>query len=257
MTVSWVLRKKDDPVFSDLDASLQSLATYRAKKASIIGYLQYNGVNIFPLDGDLVFPVSNEHIKDSVVHAPLWTAQLDGRTFGGHTLRDLCTSRSTCTPRSAFVVSSALAEMLLKEEFKTISVIAIAPRMPRCTLVHRFPKRYNVKKFIMDGTVKIGHTDNVAGASHDTTHLLQLPAGTPDHHTPSRKRFGPNAQHYTDPVNTLKYLRFCKHLKSLDGADLSLTDAIDAACDDDTLVRTVQAQRPRHAKKRQEFTALG
>jgi hypothetical protein len=82
----------------------------------------------------------------------------------------------------------------------------------------------------------------------DTTHLLELPPGTPEFPQP-KKAFGVTSVPY-DPCNTLKYIKFANNLRNLEKADDTLEAAIDCVCTEEELLKRVRDNKPKLLKKK-------
>ena len=167
-------------------------------------------------------------------------------------MQALCDFHRASKPTFAFLQTATLAEVTLKELSVTIKVVAVKSSQrrdqllpePRLSIIKRWRNQQRLRNARAqssaddDGTLPI--------PTHDTKRLYDLPRGTPEF--PTQRKFGGSLE-VVDACKTLKYLRFSKHLKSLEDAGVAMRDCIDAACDDVALRDQVLDQLPDFPKK--------
>ena len=164
----------------------------------------------------------------------------------GENLRTICDRHSAALPIKAFLLGYEQAELILKDVIKPLQVLAVSERGVRGLDLQSNPK----KSFISKWMNRYCTTSNSRGEEVPDKYLQLLPSNTPEF-PQLRSKFGRDAKTVKDPVNTLKYLKFCKNLTQLKVGEEALEDAIDCVCEKPDLANTVREQNKAKLKTTQ------
>ena len=216
---------------------------------SLVGWLQYTADEAFVMDGE---PLSLEdyEIEDHQIFAATWSNHIGSRTFGANMqLSELCEKATCKLPQTAFVVSKYLAETLINNHCSVVATIPLGLRHHHSDSIQDEPTRSHIKKWIRERQRSETHATVDHALHGGNKALFELPFGTPEF--PTHRVFikeGQDAKVF-DACAVLKYLKFGKHLKALEDADLALNDALEFACTSNELLDEVTGQLPERPRK--------
>ena len=248
----WSFRHNDDPVYDvdSLQLQKQSMRTSHKRRRNVCGILEYKACKSFRLT--VPIPITRGEIEAPKLHAHKWCQQLQRDTncyfadTDGQNLQQLCDQHDADLPNSGFRLSSAHSELIFKDVVSSIQCLAIPQRgFKTLGLQPSQPTFTNLKKWLAESRAR-DTAPAPQNSRGDTTHLLELPPGTPEFPQP-KKAFGVTSVPY-DPCNTLKYIKFANNLRNLEKADDTLEAAIDCVCTEEELLKRVRDNKPKLLK---------
>ena len=146
-------------------------------------------------------------------------------------------------PAHTFAVSPYLAELHVKNHCDRLSMVALGRRLSKKD-VPLGPSHRLLKDWVRSQNEERQTIGGIDGGVAEACRIYyQLPADTPA--TQPTRGYGTHAEkNQTDPVLLLNYLKCSSHLRNMHSIDVSIKDAITAACVDDNLKEQVLEQMP-------------
>ena len=252
----WRLRGVQD-TFEDLDLAARHKAVdAQYGRAQKYGYLEYSAIKVCPFD-EGIKPCDADDVADLSISSLRWSVDFDCCRFQGRTLMDVCLENKADQPTYGFVVSSILAESLVKDLTRTIHVHPTKAHMQRDKFFPDFPMKGQLNRWRQQVRADAPPAEpdpDIFERESAKKHLLYLPPGLPDDELIVGARTAGRQKHY-DPVETIRQLKFAGCLRDQSKTEDALQAAIDAVCPSEALKDEVAAHKPQTPRKSSLYRA--